>query len=125
MRVDKIVGLAFGVGLMALIASSPAWGDAAEIKQRMKERLPAIEELKDKGLVGENNQGYLEFVADKTAAAGVVEAENADRRTIYEAIAKQQGVGVELVGQRRAAQIAEIAGPGEWLQGQDGKWYQK
>ena len=35
---------------------------AAEIKQRMIDRLPVIKALKDKGIVGENNQGYLEFI---------------------------------------------------------------
>ncbi len=31
------------------------------IKQRMIKRLPEIKALKDQGIVGENNKGYLEF----------------------------------------------------------------
>ena len=34
-------------------------------------------------------------------------AENKDRQTVYNAIAKQQGTAAELVAERRAIQIAE------------------
>ncbi len=98
---------------------------SGEIKQRMIDRLPAIESLKDKGLVGENNMGYLEFIGKKKEKADVVEAENNDRKLVYEAIAKQQGTTVELVGKHRAIQISQKAQPGEWLQDANGKWYKK
>ena len=98
---------------------------SAEIKQRMIDRLPVIKFLKDKGLVGENNNGYLEFIGQKKANQDVVESENNDRKLVYEAIAKQQGTTVELVGKHRAVQIANKAQPGDWLQDANGKWYQK
>ena len=101
------------------------YASAADIKQRMIARLPIIKSLKDQGLVGENNMGYLEFIGKKKEKADVVEAENKDRRQVYEAIAKQQSTTVELVGKHRAVQIAEKAMPGEWLQDANGKWYQK
>jgi hypothetical protein len=44
---------------------------------------------------------------------------------VYEAIAKQQGTTLELVGKHRAIQISDKARPGEWLQDANGKWYQK
>ena len=102
-----------------------AYSSAKEIKQRMIERLPVIKALKDKGLVGENNKGYLEFVGKKKEKADVIKAENEDRKLVYDAIAKQQGTTVELVGKHRAIQIAQKAQPGEWLQDANGKWYQK
>lgn len=95
------------------------------IKERMKNRLPVIVELKAQGIVGENNMGYLEFVGDKKAQPDVVAAENQDRKLVYEAIAKQQGTTAEMVGKRRAMQISENAGPGEWIQDSSGKWIQK
>jgi len=95
------------------------------IKQRMIERLPVIKSLKDQGLIGENNKGYLEFVGQKKEKADVVKAENKDRKLVYGAIAKQQGTTVELVGQHRAVQIANRAKSGEWLQDAAGKWYKK
>ena len=98
---------------------------ADDIKTRMKNRLPVIVELKAQGIVGENNQGYLEFVGSKKDKADVVAAENEDRKTVYTAIAKQQGTTAELVGKRRALQIAQKASPGEWVQDAAGKWIQK
>ena len=98
---------------------------ANDIKTRMKNRLPVIKELKAQGIVGEDNKGYLKFVGGKKAKEDVVAAENEDRKTVYAAIAKQQGTTAELVGSRRALQIAKKASPGEWLQDASGKWYQK
>jgi len=102
-----------------------SYSSAAEIKQRMLARLPVIQALKDKGIVGENNKGYLEFTGQNKEKEDVVEAENNDRKQVYGAIAKQQSTTVELVGKHRAAQIAEKAQPGEWLQDANGKWYKK
>jgi uncharacterized protein YdbL (DUF1318 family) len=105
------------------IAGPAAFAD--DIKTRMKDRLPVIVELKAKGIVGENNQGYLEFRSGKSEKPDVVAAENEDRKTVYTAIAKQEGTTAVLVGKRRALQIAEKADPGEWLQDASGNWYQK
>ena len=97
---------------------------AQGIKQRMKDRLPTINALKQNGIVGENNKGFLEFRGGRKNA-DVVAAENADRKKVYEAIAKSQGTTVDLVGKRRALQLRNIARPGEWLQDEKGKWYKK
>ena len=91
----------------------------------MKARLPIIVELKSQGIVGENLNGYLEFVGNSKVKEDVVAAENDDRLKVYTAIANQAGTTPEVVGKRRAIQIAEKASPGEWLQDADGKWYQK
>ena len=95
------------------------------IKQRMISRLPVIKALKDQGVVGENNTGFLEFVGNRKEKADVIAAENKDRKLVYEAIAKKQGTTTEVVGKHRAAQIAGKAKTGEWLQDANGKWYQK
>lgn len=109
--------------LGVLMLSTSSFAD--DIKARMKERLPVIVELKAKSIVGENNKGYLEFVGEKKEKTDVVAAENEDRQKVYAAIAKQQGTTVELVGKRRALQLAQKADPGEWVQDADGKWIQK
>ena len=98
---------------------------ADDIKTRMKKRLPVVKELKAKGIVGEDNQGYLQFVGAKKEKADVIAAENKDRKTVYAAIAKQQGTTAELVGKRRALQIAKKAAPGEWVQDAGGNWNKK
>jgi hypothetical protein len=99
---------------------------AADIKARMQQRLPTIVQLKSEGVVGENNQGYLEFVPGVTQKMGnIVAEENSDRKMVYEAIAKQQNTTADLVGKRRAIQIRQRAVAGEWLQNDSGKWYKK
>jgi len=99
---------------------------ASDIKARMQQRLPTIVNLKSAGIVGENNRGFLEYIPGAAQKeAGVVAAENDDRKAVYNAIAKQQGTTPGLVGERRAIQIGQMASPGEWLQDASGKWYKK
>lgn len=98
---------------------------AEDIRARMLERLPVIVDMKARGVVGENNQGYLELLRGQTENQDLVAAENRDRRAVYEQIARQTNTNIQVVGQRRALQIAERASPGEWLQGAQGNWYQK
>jgi uncharacterized protein YdbL (DUF1318 family) len=101
--------------------------NAETIKQNMIKRLPRIQELKKDGMIGENQQGYLEAVQSNIPAAdkAVIEDENADRKTVYEAIAKQQGTTIELVGKLRAKKIFEQAKTGEYLKKDDGTWSKK
>jgi len=120
----KLYFAVFAIFLLIVFAAG-AFPSAKEIQARMLARLPEIKVLKDKGLVGENNQGLLEFVGQQKEKQDVVAAENQDRKMVYEAIAKQQGITVELVGKHRAIQIADKARTGEWLQDADGKWYRK
>jgi len=99
---------------------------ADDIKVRMRDRLPTIVQMKADAVIGENNKGFLEFVPGAAKREeNVISAENNDRQTVYEAIAKQQNTTAELVAERRATQIAEKAPPGEWLQDGSGKWYKK
>jgi len=98
---------------------------SASIKERMLARLPAINALKDKGTIGENNQGYLAFRTGDRSQQNLINEENQDRRSVYAAIAKKQQVDIALVGQRRAKQISDIGSKGHWFQKPDGTWYRK
>lgn len=120
-KITKIVVLM----LLVFTCSYSFAQDAKELKARMLQRIPAIQALKSKGIIGEDNLGYLQFVSSAKEQEGVVNSENADRKAVYTAIANQQGASADLVGKRRAIQIAENAGAGEWLQDNAGKWYQK
>jgi hypothetical protein len=100
-------------------------GEAEEIKARMLDRLPLINQYKAEGIAGEDNQGYLLVLGIAGEWTEVVAAENADRRLVYEAIAAKTGATVASVGARRALQIRESAAPGTWLQSDDGKWAKK
>jgi len=97
---------------------------AGGIKERMAARLPVVDDLKARQVVGENNQGFLDFVG-APEKADIVAAENADRKEVYAAIAAKTGTNPEVVGQRRAIQIAQQSRPGVRLQKPDGTWYTK
>ena len=99
-------------------------GYSASIKERMAGRIPAITSLKDSGVVGENNKGYLEFRAAKKSEK-LIQDENKDRGIVYKAIAKKQGVSADLVGTRRAKMISQKGKAGQWFQKNDSSWYKK
>ncbi len=114
--------------LFAIFISGLLTAQSAEIKARFLQRLPAITDLKNAGIIGENNLGFLEFrsPAQKNADNGkLVNEENADRLVVYNDIAQKIGVSAQEVGKRRALQIAENAAKGHWLQDASGRWYQK
>jgi uncharacterized protein len=103
-----------------------AWAAGADdIKERMRQRLPAINALKDQGVIGEDSQGYLQFRGSDQSQKDLLAAENQDRRAVYQAIANKEGADPGLVGQRRAQQIQEIGKAGHWFQKADGTWHQK
>ena len=119
----KCLLIIFGTALF--ISNVSAGDSAADIKARMNKRISQVKALKVKGIVGENNKGFLEFVGASKEGADVVFAENSDRSKVYAAIAKQQGSAAELVGKLRASKIASLAAKGEWIQDASGKWIKK
>ncbi len=121
MKYKKAIALALAA--VMLMVAGHAW--AGGIKERMKNRLPAIAALKAQGIVGETNQGYLGFVSNHSSGADVVAAENKDRKTIYLRIAEQQDVTIEMVQARRAKALAKRAKAGQYIQNPAGKWVKK
>ena len=87
-RITTVVVL---VGICLCLWVAQGVSVAQEIKEQMKARLPTIVDLKERGIVGENNKGYLEFRSDTREQEDVLAAENRDRRQVYSAIAAQQG----------------------------------
>lgn len=123
MKNKRYIFWVFTVTAILFVMSSLSF--AQDIKERFKARLPKILELKSKGIIGENNMGYLEYVGSAKPMKDVVDAENNDRRKVYEEIAQKQATTVQKVGQRRALQLRDMANPGEWVQDSTGKWYKK
>ena len=100
--------------------------DMNAVRQRMEQRLSSLDALKDKGLVGENNRGYLEArgalsPADSSAVAG----ENADRGIVYAAIARQTGSNSDQVGRARPQKLVGMSKAGVWVQRATGEWARK
>ncbi len=114
--------LVLGIAVMLTVAGSVS---AQGIKERMKERLPVIAELKKQGIVGEDNQGYLAFVGNEKSHETLIAQENQDRKTIYAHIAAQQNTTISVVEKNRALQLAERAAPGTYIQKPDGSWVKK
>lgn len=127
MRQSHSVLASFFVFLSCLLvfSSTSQAASAQEIQERMKTRYPVITNMKDSGIVGENNKGYLEFRAAKLQNKDIVDAENSDRKTVYQAIAQKQNTTADLVGSRRAIAIAENGKTGHLFQRENGTWYVK
>jgi uncharacterized protein YdbL (DUF1318 family) len=118
--------LALTLLLTAAAPAARAADDLAAVKARMTARIAAIDALKLKGALGENNQALLE-VRDPTVkeASTVAAEENKDRTTVYAALAKQQGVTAAEVAKARAKQIASNSAKGVWVQDDKGAWAKK
>ncbi|MBI5770267.1 MAG: YdbL family protein [Verrucomicrobia bacterium] len=113
--------VSFGLGCAVARAE-----DRKAVLARMEQRLAAVDELKERKLVGENHRGFLEARASLNGAQqGTVSSENSDRQALYESIAKEQRLTIDQVGRGRAQKIAAGSRRGVWLQGNDGQWYQK
>jgi uncharacterized protein len=96
------------------------------LRKRFEERYAQIHALKTKDVIGETYQGYVEFVKDKDeSAASLVNDENADRKKLYELIAKRDNTTPEKVAERNAKRNFEKAKPGEFLKNPDGTWQKK
>lgn len=98
---------------------------AADIRARMAQRLPAVDALKAREAIGENNRGFVEVRGAAPDAAPVVADENRDREAAYALIAKDTGVTSDAVGRARAKQIAANSRSGVWVQDEAGKWARK
>ncbi len=123
MKTRRLQTIIFTLIITSLILSSGSL--AGSLKEQMRARQPKIIALKADGIIGENNRGYLEYRGATEPRKGLLEAENQNREVVYRAIAKQQNTNAGNVGRRRAAQIAERAPAGTWLQDVKGEWYRK
>ena len=96
-----------------------------DIADRMIQRLPDIIALKDQGIIGEDSNGYLAFVGSSKGtqeALNIVNEENADRKKVYETIARQAESTIEAVAEARTVKLVEntssehyIKFHGEWV----------
>lgn len=122
MSSKRSVLIFIGIFLAAVFLTA----EDAALKARFLQRKPAIDALKNQEKVGENNVGKLVARVQLNPNENeMVSAENTDRETVYQEIARGLNITSEEVGKRRALQIANLASPGHWLQHPDGHWYRK
>jgi hypothetical protein len=111
---------------LCLLALPAFAQSAAELRDRMAQRLPGIDDLKSRGAIGENNRGFLEVRDTGNASApAVVSSENTDRTAAYALIAKETGASPDSVGKARAKQIAASSRSGVLVQDESGAWKKK
>jgi uncharacterized protein YdbL (DUF1318 family) len=114
--------------LFGLCMLSPAWAQDAPdaIRKRMEANLPKIDALKKSGKIGETNRGYLEARGSlEDSEKELVKTENADRKSVYESLAKRANATLDEIERTRAELIRRRSTSGVWLQDAKGKWYQK
>lgn len=96
--------------------------------ENRRSRYEQLQDLKKQGLIGENNKGYISVLKHNVDIVGVIEAENQDRKVIYEAIAVQNQLGSGAIGviEKAFANVQrEKARPGEKVQLENGDWVSK
>jgi len=97
-----------------------------QLKAQFRQRLSALDQLKDAGKVGETTEGLIAPVAQVDAGAQqLIAAENADRAALYALIAKRTGEDAHAVGVQAALRNYRAAAPEHYLRLQDGRWVQK
>lgn len=128
-------------GILAGLLASMIWSSVGQAaKYSIKEMTPEVSqaldsrrarfdqlaEFKKSGVVGENNRGYVEVLSGDEARS-LVEAENRDRKVIYETIARQNDLtgALETIEKVFAEEQRGRAGAGEMIQTEDGRWIKK
>jgi uncharacterized protein YdbL (DUF1318 family) len=86
-----------------------------------------VDGAKARGLVGEQGDGFLGFVAPSTdpMLAAAVAAINAGRMQVYRETAMRTGVSVEAAGQATAQQLFMRLPPGQFFKPLTGDWTRK
>ncbi len=136
MRNLKILGI-----LIILAASLTPLSVRAEAKYALKEMTPEVSaalearrarfdnlaDLKSKGMVGEDNHGYVKALVSDPEVEAVVDAEDNDRKLVYTTIAEQNGLTGEMETIEKVFGDVqhEKAKPGEKIQDANGLWITK
>lgn len=125
--------------LVPLTAQDPAakQDPEAALKETMKARYPLLESLRDAGKVGESPDGMAKLVkasfgteqadakdASKGTVASVVDAENKDRKALYELFSKKLKLSPAEVGKQNGLRNFEKAKPDHWVEVK-GEWVQR
>ena len=108
-----------GVAVVASL-STPAVAQSAAAKT-------AVDNAKARGVVGEQGDGFLGFVAASTdpALAAAVAEINAGRMQAYRDAAMRTGVTPEAAGQATAQQLFSRLPAGQYFKPVDGNWVRK
>jgi uncharacterized protein YdbL (DUF1318 family) len=115
-------GAALAAGAYDLKEMTPTVKAALEGR---KARYAELKSLKAQVAVGETNRGYVFAIGTVPGVSDVVNAENTDRKVIYQAIVEQNGLGdsdLMTVEKAFAKVQRDKAASGEKIQDEDGTW---
>lgn len=117
-------GQAFAQSKYSIKEMTPEVKAALEAR---RDRYETLGEFKHKGMVGENNKGYVEALTQTEEVVVLVNAENGDRKVIYMTIAEQNGLvkALSTIEKVFAETQRENAEPGEKIQTEKGSWTTK
>ena len=105
-----------------------------DVQERRKNRMGEIQILKNSRVIGENHLGLLQIRDQPPGEYGdytrqTVDAENSDRTTIMQQVAKKENLPLDKVQEQQAQLAIKMAFNGEWIEPvqADGtyKWVQK
>ncbi len=105
------------------------------LKNQIRDRFPRLVPFFQKGAIGEGRTGFLEIrdtgrlsAAEKNDLNGLVDAENRDRRALYQEVAKSLNITSDQIGKVQrifADKWQKSSDRGWWIQKEDGGWVQK
>ena len=101
-----------------------------KVLNNRKSRSHELQALKTKGLIGENNKGFIEVLKPSLQSKGksLVEAENHDRKFIYDTVVTQNHLGTKglaRVEEDFAKTHRDRAKKMDFIQTASGEWVQK
>ena len=105
------------------------------LKQQIRERFPHLVPFFQKGAIGEGKTGLVEMLddshltpAEKKDVKSLLEAENRDRRALYQEVAKSMNISSDQIAKVQrifARKWQQSADHGWWIQKEDKTWVQK
>jgi uncharacterized protein YdbL (DUF1318 family) len=123
-----LTGVAYAAGKETSV-SSPA---IDSLKEKIRQRFGDLKPFFDAGAIGEANDGLVAIrdasvlpMKDRATLNRLVNEENADRKVLYELVAKELGVETKdlpKVRQSFGEKWQEFAGAGWWVQDAAGNW---
>ena len=105
--------------------------EVAKASESRRQRRPTLREWKNRGCIGETNQGLVVARPGEACGpevAGLIRAENADRQLIYDAFMKENKIpasDIPRVQLAFAKARQEHSRPNDWVQLDDGQWVRK
>lgn len=112
--------------------SSPA---IQGLKNQIRDRFPRLIPFFQKGTIGEGKTGLIEIrdtkglsATEKNDLKPLVEAENRDRRALYQEVARSMNIPSDLTSKVQrifAEKWQKSSDRGWWIQKEDGQWVQK